>query len=316
MSRHALKPYRREILLAAAAVALAVPGQAEGQLMGRLKKAAAGAVADKAADAAARRVLGDSAAAAAESPAPGTSARGASARSASASASRGPELLKITSARIDTFIVAMRPVVQAAREREAYAATRKKAQEWEECRGRVIQATAIAMSRGEGEPQSPAVEKQIDALMEQSEKIIENMLAAQKAQDYAKQVFWSDSGMVINDKVQLLQYPRIGRECGAKVPMPKDPNAGGEVREDGSVGSKAAPDRAATGGWSPTQFGRLRERLAVYLVAPDQASDLKPEERAAIDARRADLKPYADAFAAGTMEWKSWGDVWSGWNQR
>lgn len=315
MSRHALKPYRREILLAAAAVALAVPGQADAQLMGRLKKAAAGAVADKAADAAARRVLGDSAAAAAGAGA--ESRAGSSSAAAPARASRGPDQLEITSARIDTFIVAMRPVVQAARERQAYAEQKKKAEAWEECRGRVLQASAMSMASGDASAvPSAAAQKQIDALMEQSEKIIENMLAAQKAQDYAKQVFWSDSGMVINDKVQMLQYPRIGPECGAKVPMPKDPNAGGEVREDGSVGTKAAPDRAATGGWSPTQFGRLRERLAVYLVAPDQANDLKPEERAAIDARRADLKPYADAFAAGSMEWKSWGDVWSGWNQR
>lgn len=312
MSRHALKPYRREILLAAAAVALAVPGQAEAQLMGRLKKAAAGAVADKAADAAARRVLGDSAAAAAETPASGTSSRGASSRSSSASASRAPEVLEITSARIDTFLVAMRPVVQAARDREAFAAKQRKAKEWEECQGRVMQASAAAMASGQGSAgPSEAAQKQIDALLEQSMALSEKMIAAQQAQDYAKQQFWADSMMVLNEKAMALQYPRVTAECGAKVVAPKEPT--GEVGEDGRVISHSAPDQAATSGWTPTQFGRLRERLAIYLIAPDKASDLKPEERAAIDARRADLKPYADAFAAGTMEWKGWGDVWRGW---
>ena len=312
MSRHALKPYRREILLAAAAVALAVPGQADAQLMGRLKKAAAGAVADKAADAAARRVLGDSAAAAAESPAADAPSRGASARSSSASASRAPEVLEITSARIDTFIVAMRPIVQAARDREAFAVRQRKAKEWEECQARVMQSSAEAMARGTASAgPSEAAQKQIDALLDQSMALSEKMIAAQQAQDYAKQQFWADSMMVLNEKAMSLQYPRVTAECGAKVAAPKEPT--GEVGEDGRVISNAAPDQAATSGWTPTQFGRLRERLAIYLVAPDKASDLKPEERAAIDARRADLKPYADAFAAGTMEWKGWGDVWRGW---
>ena len=312
MSRHALKPYRREILLAAAAVALAVPGQADAQLMGRLKKAAAGAVADKAADAAARRVLGDSAAAAAESPAADAPSRGASARSSSTSASRAPEVLEITSARIDTFIVAMRPIVQAARDREAFAARQRKAKEWEECQARVMQSSAEAMARGTASAgPSEAAQKQIDALLDQSMALSEKMIAAGQAQDTQKQQFWADSMMVLNEKAMALQYPRVTKECGEKVVAPKEPT--GEVGEDGRVISYTAPDRAATSGWTPTQFGRLRERLAIYLVAPDKASDLKPEERAAIDARRADLKPYADAFAAGTMEWKGWGDVWRGW---
>jgi len=306
-------PSSRRVLLAVAAVAalLAAPRPADAQL-GRLRKAAAGAITDRAADAAARRVLGDSAAASTGAAAP---ARGASASaSAPAPAARGPEKLEITSARIDTFVVAMRPMVAAARERQAFIDLTKKAEEWEACRGRAVQSAAMAMARGDQSAvPSPAAQQQIDALLERSMAMSERMLAAAQAGNTALQEQIADSMMVLTEKAQGLQYPGIARECGAKVVVPKGP--AGELREDGSIASTVGPDRAATGGWSPSQFGRLRERLALYLVAPERANDLSPAERAAIDGHRADLAPFAAAFASGAMEWKVWGDVWSAWGQ-
>ena len=305
----------RSIVLAAAAVAglSAAPRPADAQLMGRLKKAAAGAVADRAADAAARRVLGDSAAAPADAAAPaGGAAASRSGSTPAAAASRGPDKLDITSARIDTFIVAMRPLVVAARERQAFVDLQKKEQEWQECRGRAIQESTAAMMSGDrSKLPSPAAQKQIDAYLDHNSKLSEQMVAAMQAGQMERQQQLADSMMVINEKAQALQYPAIGTQCGQKVVAPKAP--AGELREDGSIASTVGPDRAATGGWSPTQFGRLRERIALYLVAPDKATDLSADERAAIDARRADLASYAAAFTAGTMEWKSWGDVWTAW---
>jgi hypothetical protein len=312
MSRRSSSLLRPAVLVAAAA-ALAAPSAAEAQL-GRLKKAAAGAIADRAADAAARRVLGDSAAPASAGSASAPRDASSSASAAPAS-SRGPEKLEITSARVDTFIVAMRPLVAAARERQAFLDLQKREQEWEACRGRVVQATAMAMASGDRSAlPSDATQAKIDALIEQNLKAGERMLAAAQAGNTALQQAIADSMMVVNEQAQALQYPRIATECGKKVVAPKAP--AGELREDGTVASHVAPDQSATGGWSATQFGRLRERLAIYLVSPEKANDLTPEERAAIDARRADLAPFAAAFAAGTMEWQGWGDVWRGWSTR
>ncbi|GLC25495.1 hypothetical protein [Roseisolibacter agri] len=288
-----------------AAVALTVaaaPAPAHAQLLKRIKQAAT----EKAAEAAGRKVLGgDSASAPAAADAP--AARGTSSAAASASArSSGPAKLEITGERVALFLTAMEPALDAARERDAYLAAKAKRQQYDKCVGDVQVKNAQAMARGEDVPTpTKAQQAEMDRIADRGTVIVNEMMAAQQKNDTAKiRVLVEESERNLF-RMTLLATPAIGRTCGT-TPPPKAVEP-----DEARMKEKSRPRKVD--GMSATQFGRMRERIAMYLVAPEKGNDLTPEEKSAIDARRADFAPFVKAWKDGSLEWSYWGDVFSAW---
>lgn len=286
-----------------AAVALtlaAAPAPAHAQLLKRIKQAAA----EKAAEAAGRKVLGeDSASAPAAADAPAAS-RGAS--SSAAARSSGPAKLDITGERVALFLTAMEPALDAARERDAYLAAKKRRETYDQCVVDVQVKNAQAAARGENVAgPTKAQQAEMDRIADRGGVLVEEMMAAQQRNDTAKVRLLSEESERNLFRMTMLATPAIGKVCGA-TPPPKamEPDAA-RMKE------KSRPRRID--GMSATQFGRMRERIAMYLVASDKPNDLSAEERAAVDARRADFAPFVKAWKDGSLEWSYWGDVFSAW---
>ena len=299
---HAGRPATR-IWLAATAVTLAVPAApAHAQLLKRIKQAAA----EKAVDAAGRKVLGDEKAAdsAATSASNGGGAT-SSARSAPATAARAnaPTKLDITPERVDQFLVAMAPYLEVERERQAYLAADKAVRDYEKCLVTAAQKQAELMMKGQAASPTKAQQAEIDRIMAANDGLSQAMLAAMAANDTARSRVLSDSSLRMSFRASMLMNPMIGKLCGERTPMKPEPLDEQRMR-------KAALPRKIDG-WTPAQFGLLRERIAMHLLMPEKSS-LTPEERSAVDGKRAGLQPYV-AMWHDTGDWKSWGEIWSAW---
>ena len=296
------------IWLAATAVTLAVPAApAHAQLLKRIKQAAA----EKAAEAAGRKVLGEEAkdstpAAANDSATPSRATSSAASRATSSAASArpsGPSKLEITPERVTHFLVAMEPAVAASRERAAHAAAERKLEDYHKCMALAGQKQTEAMMKGQATSPTKAQQAEIDRIMAANDGLSQALLAAMAASDTARTRVLSDSSLRMNFRASMLMNPMIGKLCGDKAPTKPEPLDEQRMRK------AALPKRIE--GWTPAQFGLMRERIAMHLLMPEQ-SPLTPEERSAVDGKRAGFQPYL-AMWRETGDWKSWGEIWSAW---
>ncbi len=296
----------------AAGVALtltAAPAPAHAQLLKRIKQAAA----EKAADAAGRKVLGEDSASAAPATAASrggasSSASGSASSSASSTRQSGPTKLDITAERLDQFLVAMEPATAAAKERAAHAAAVKRRDSYDKCMGDAQAKQTQAMMRGEAAGPTKAQQAEIERLSDHASALVEQMIKAQQAGDTARTRQLAEESQANSERALILSNPMIGKLCGTQVP-PR-PGSLDETR----LREMAMPRRID--GMSPAQFGLMRERVALYFLAPEKVSTLTAEERAALDAKRPQLAPFIAAWKDGGMEWATWSDVWSAWQKK
>ena len=300
------------IWLAATAVTLAVPAApAHAQLLKRIKQAAA----EKAAEAAGRKVLGEEAkdstpAAANDSATPSRATSSAASRATSSAASArpsGPSKLEITPERVTHFLVAMEPAVAASRERAAHAAAERKLEDYHKCMALAGQKQTEAMMKGHATSPTKAQQAEIDRLLDLGGNLVQQMLVATQAGDTTKARVLSDSSVAVSTRANAMLNPFIGKLCGTTVP-PKPP-----MLAESRLRDAEKPRRID--GWSETQFGLMRERIALHFLAPEK-SGLTPEERAAVDARRADFAVFVAAWKTHAQNWATWSDVYSAWQNK
>jgi hypothetical protein len=285
----------------------AAPAPAHAQLLKRIKQAAA----EKAAEAAGRKVLGEDSTKAAPAATPAAGASGTASRaSSSASTTRqsGPTKLDITAERLDQFLVAMEPATAAAKERAAHAAAVKRREAYDKCQADAGMKQTQAMMRGEAVGPSKAAQAEVDRLNERLNALMPQLLAAQQANDTVRLRKISEESQATSERVLFLLNPMIAKLCGAQAPSRPGPLDETRLRE------MAQPRRIE--GMSPAQFGLMRERIALYFIAPEKVSTLTGEERAALDAKRAQFAPFIAAWKEGGMEWATWSDVWSAWQKK
>ena len=271
-------------LRAVALLALvAVPAHAEAQLMSRIKQAAKEKVAESV---------------------------GAPAAKPAAASKSSRTQMEITPERVDAFIVAMRPVIAHAERmtaaRAAQAVYDEKGKRYTECGERVGKRITMAQKQ---QAASPSMETQlkIGALAEASTALMEEYSKALTAGKHERAQVIEDSMTVLEYRVRVLQFPPLA-ECG---PPPRRPAEMIASSESGS----AASHIAQPAGMSATQFGLLRERIAVSLLTRGKEDPFTPAERSALDARMNELEKLTAYFRDGALEWSSWsdlGDVWNG----
>ena len=73
-----------------------------------------------------------------------------------------------------------------------------------------------------------------------------------------------------------------------------------------------APDARA--GMTTGQWGRVRERMALWLLiksgdVPATAEKFTEAEESVMSARATELKKFAPLFKSGSMQWVHWSDV-------
>ena len=254
-------------------------------------------------------MLGGDSASAPAATADAPAARGTSSSASAASAparSSGPAKLEINGERVALFLTAMEPALDAARERDAYLAAKKKREQYDKCVGDVQVKNAQAAARGEDVPvPTKAQQAEMDRIADRGTVLVNEMMAAQQKNDTAKiRVLVEESERNLF-RMTLLATPAIGKTCGT-TPPPKAAEP-----DEARMKEKSRPRKVD--GMSATQFGRMRERIAMYLVAPEKGNDLTPDEKAAVDARRADFAPFVKAWKDGTLEWGYWNDVFTAW---
>jgi len=288
----------RVLALVAAVSLLAAPRAASAQL-GKLKKMGADAIKDAAKD-----KLGI------DKKAPATDAATA------AGGTKAAGIPTLDDDRIALVIASLAPQVKAAQIRaEAAAATaayEAKEKASTECFERASNAVN-PMSLGELSKRNAA---QITALQTQSNAVQQRLNEAMQANDLRKQAYLDDSVTVLTERITLLT---IGAPCTkefappvvveARVRSLQGPSNNGRSRFD--------PGEATRGALSRTEYGMLRERIALWTLMQAKAvlEDIgkegvfSAEEQAALAKHSADLAKLAPLFKSDAMLWKTWGDL-------
>ena len=256
---------------------------AEGQLLKRIKQAAQ----EKVADAVGRPESGVSASA---SPAP--------------TEKKGPT--PITAERLDVFLVSMRPAIAAAERGRAEFEKRKAYDEamkrYEPAAKRYEACTDTIMVRER--PRLAALATKDPNFLTslqyrpEWEPLFEAQRQAMARNDVSRLEAIGDSVTVLQRAEYVKLVPAL-KECGQAPRKPTAPPKAGETTPEQLI----VPPAGMTRG----QFGRLRERVAVYAITGGKEDPFTAEERAVLDARAADLAKLTPLFRDGLLEWGQWG---------
>ena len=266
----------RALLAVGAAVIALTPTSAEAQFLKKIKKAAQDAVVD----------------AAVGKPAPASGSQADAESAPDGSPKSGA--IEITEATIDTFLVAMRPMLAEAERKRAAMVAERMRDVYNKCIETTTSNLTIAPTP-EGMEESG---KYLDLLM----PVHQAYAAALQAGEKRRAAMLEDSVATLTDLQMKAMYPAL-RKCGER---PRTPFGGSDESTESAV-----PTRPA--GMTATSFGRLRERIALYLLTDGKQGPASDAERAALASRQAQLAPLTELFRDGSLEWGNWGDVARGW---
>jgi hypothetical protein len=204
------------------------------------------------------------------------------------------------------FLVAMRPAIDAAERgraeferRKAYDEAMKRyepaAKRYEACTDTIMvrerpRLTALAMK-------DPNFLTSLQYRPEW-EPLFEAQRQAMSRNDVARLEAIGDSVTVLQRAEYVKLIPAL-KDCGQAPRKPTAPSKAGETAPEQAI----VPPAGMTRG----QFGRLRERVAVYAITRGKEDPFTAEERAVLDARAADLAKLAPLFRDGLLEWGQWG---------
>jgi hypothetical protein len=127
--------------------------------------------------------------------------------------------------------------------------------------------------------------------------LMQRQAAALQAGDSARARALTDSAGVAGEQMENVLVPAL-KACGAYVGVPSTGRP-----EEPQVAAPAVP-----AGMTARQFGRLRERVAAWLLT-NGAYGVGDDERAALEARRQELAALTPLFRGDTLAWSSWGDL-------
>lgn len=261
-------------LVACTLLSVCTTGAAQAQLLGRMKRAVQDRVAEPA-----RR----------DEPAP--------------SGSRASARIEITPARLDAFVGAMRPLVERARlvqaEREMQAAYDTRQQEYDACVERVMRTT-----NGASAPMTPERVERLGVLTEQITALMGRYNAAASSGNVAQLSAILDSADAVGARARIVQYPSLST-CG--VPAARPTKTAPMPENQGELIA------AGAGGMTAGEFGRLRERVAVYLLTHGGGDTYDDGERQALSARETELASLAPLFRSGVLEWAQWRTLARAW---
>ena len=266
-------------LLALALAAAALPSRADAQLLGRIKRAAQSAATD-----AAGNKLGATAAEKAGVTTPAAGSSGAPAR----------PVLVVTTENIDLLIAAFEPTLTAQQRHQAVLRAA-------EAHGAFVACRAEAQQKMYANPtESPAGAAEAKRMNAKADDLADRVGKLNPMQDQARVIALADSADMYRYRAQRASYPALFGKCGEFSWPNRDPAAQASA-------SFQAPAPAVPPGMSSTQFGRLRERIALWALG--KPTGFTDDELSALESRRPQLSPLAEAFRGGALVWSSWSDL-------
>jgi hypothetical protein len=208
----------------------------------------------------------------------------------------------ITPQNLDLLLAALGPTAKAAQEEEAertrYWAQQKKFEAHRACRDSIKSKYPVNPIAA----QSPDKIKAMQDYSIKSGPLMERYAQALQSGDAQKAQVYADSAGAAGEQLELIYTPQL-KACGAYVSAPTDESKG---RHGGDDEAGRAPKVPA--GMTATQFGRLREKVAAWLLT-DGKYKVNDDERSALDARRKELDALTPLFRGNTLAWSSWGDL-------
>jgi hypothetical protein len=205
-------------------------------------------------------------------------------------------LVPITSQSIDVLLAALAPSVQASQDFAARQARWEKEDAAFERHRACRDSTKKRL--GPATPaQTPAVTQALKSYSLRYTTLMQRLAAVQQAGDSASMRAITDSAGIAGEQLENTLQPPL-KACGAYVAQPtlSKPDA-----------SRLAPPNVPAG-MTATQFGRLRERVAAWLLT-DGTYAVGPDERSALEARRSDLAPLTPLFRGNALAWSYWSDL-------
>lgn len=270
-------------------LSVSAPATAHAQL-GKLKKMGADAVKDKAKEA-------------------------AGVKDPDGSAAKGGARIDyaITEERLTGIMNYLAPLVDEAErqaaQREAMATYKKQMDAANECVNKASQTAtpdvmAAASSKGE-------------AMMAKLTDYNERLTAATASNNHRTRLALSDSAMVLQIQYAALMFPTL--KCPAVPYKPAailDAEVASITQTPGASSSARTTTvpAAARASLTTGQFGRIRERMAIWLLVqsgdlPATSESFTDEERALLTRNNDALKRYGPLFKNGIMQWANWGDI-------
>jgi hypothetical protein len=212
--------------------------------------------------------------------------------------------LEITAERIDAFLVAMRPVVayaelvQAARVSQGNYESRKS--QFEACKERVGRSVA-----GPSAQFTAAQQERVGELAIRNTELMAAYQAAAAAGNQRAANALLDTMDLAGLEVQEMQFPALAA-CGKPAPRPVPPPPPPAPTQGEMIAQ-------SPGGMTGSQFGRLRELIAVHLLTNGHASGFSAAEQSAFGARQTELELLAPLFRSGALEWSRWDSLGKNW---
>jgi hypothetical protein len=215
--------------------------------------------------------------------------------------------LEITTERIDVFLVAMQPVVahavavQTAMQAQAAYETRQK--QWEACKERVGRSVA-----GRPAQFTPAQLERVGELSIRNTQLMTTYQAAAASGNIRVVNAVQDSMEIAGMEILIMQYPALSA-CGMPAPRPLPPPPPPTPTQGEMIAE-------SPGGMTGTQFGRLRELIAVYLRTGGGAPGFSSTEQSAFGERSKELAALEPLFRSGALEWSRWDTMGKNWRAK
>jgi hypothetical protein len=225
----------------------------------------------------------------------------------------GSEDYTVTAARLDGVLASLAPLMAEAQTRASAKAQRgaydAKSKAFDACVAKATEKPVMPTS--ENLQKSADLQKRAEALMQRASATSgKRTRAAVAVQDSARVVTLQMTSVV------------LGGACGTPPFMPIALVDELLLRENENPNADEAPSprfevpASARTGMSVRQYGMVRERIALYaLMQAGAAKGSGPigtftaDEKAALDARAADLTRFMPMFRDGFIRWTTWSEV-------
>lgn len=227
----------------------------------------------------------------------------------------------ITTERLNAIVAALTPrladaerqmvILQKEREAKAVSAEYQTA----------LKASTDCLAKSmTGQPDFSATQSpKYEALMKRSDAAGKRATSASAAKRTREYLAASDTAMVLSMQLSAMMFKH---SCPT---MPFKPNAlveaeaaqmdqGAAAQGDGNSNGELDVAPGARAGMTHGQWGRVRERLACWLLIqsgdlPATAEKFTDAEQALLSERAAEIKKFGPVFKYGAMQWVTWYDV-------
>lgn len=235
----------------------------------------------------------------------------------------------ITKERLESIITVLTPLAAGAqREADARAANERRAAEakalstaYDE-KVKVANECATKATAGRAPDLASVDVAKYEAVLAKSTTVSVRLAEAQAAKRWRQYIALTDTFLNVQMQTALMMFPnkcpvypyKSAALIEAEVAKMEQATSSTSSTSSSGTSNELTIPSASRGGMTTGQFGRIRERMAIWALI--EAGDLPPasdkftdEEKAVLAARAAEIKKLGPLFKAGTMRWATWGDI-------